>query len=236
MMAAVNQLGFRVPISSCFHATVLPMAGAALVLCGCAFGALLAHADDAVTPPLPLSTLDAPASETPRAAKLRRLTTGSMAKFRFRDEPVALADTALPTRAAGPRRLSSWRGKTLLVHFWATWCQPCREEIPRLDRMHRRLVGNSFETIAISLDADIADAERFLRALGVSGLPLGSDPKAETAAAMSALGLPTSILVDSWGRELGRIEGSVDWTSDDAVLLIKAMIAEAEGAGPSPQR
>lgn len=188
------------------------------------------------------SCADAPSARAPaaegavspsrRTLRLDRLAQGSMAKLRVADKQPLLPDVALTTADGGTRRLSDLRGRTLILHFWASWCAPCQTEIPEIARLEARLHDDTFALLAVSLDKSPAETQRFLASLGVASLPLARDPDGTSAAALGARGLPTSILIDPEGREIGRIEGSADWMSDDAILLLMAVLEDAR-AGAS---
>jgi thiol-disulfide isomerase/thioredoxin len=182
----------------------------------------------ALGPPDAVRAGDTTAPDIPdRSLRAARLAQGTMSKFRFMSAPVPLADIAIGTSDGGSRPLSSWRGKVLLLHFWASWCAPCREEIPRLARLTKRLGDARFEVFAVSLDKSDGDVGSFLASLGVTGLPLGRDPLSTSAEALGAARLPISILIDGAGREIGRLEGSADWLSDDALLLLMSVLSES---------
>lgn len=165
-------------------------------------------------------------------ARHARLAQGAMAKFRFAQRSNMVPDLELAL-AGGGRTLSSWRGQTLLLHFWASWCAPCRLEIPQIARLERRLGDPSFAVFTVSLDDTFEEASRFLDALGAAQLPHASDPRGKSVAArLGAAGLPTSILIGPDGREIGRLEGAAEWLSDDAILLLMAVLREQRQGVP----
>ncbi len=119
--------------------------------------------------------------------------------------------------------LEDFRGRTVLVNLWATWCAPCVEEMPALDRLDASIDDIPFEVVAISLDrGGAATVEPFLAEIGVEGLALYFDESGRTLGAVAARGLPTSILVDPQGREVGRLEGAAEWDRPEARALIEA--------------
>jgi thiol-disulfide isomerase/thioredoxin len=156
-----------------------------------------------------------------------RLTRGAMAKFRFLENPrsAPAVEFAMPSGQRVP--LSSLRGKLILINVWASWCPPCREEMPSLARLARLLDADAISVVTLSIDKQPADALRFLRAHDASSLPLYVDPEAKIAETLGAVGVPVSILIDAEGREIGRLRGSADWSSEEAVLLIRAVLRES---------
>jgi thiol-disulfide isomerase/thioredoxin len=160
-------------------------------------------------------------------AMLARLAVGPMAKFRFADVARPLPELRLVSIDGSRRSLADWQGRTVLLNVWASWCAPCRDEMPALQRLQTALAGDGLVVVTLSVDKAPADAARFLADLGLTALPLLVDPEREALAALSVSGAPTSILLDPFGRELGRVAGAVDWASPEAMLLVKAMIVKS---------
>jgi len=122
--------------------------------------------------------------------------------------------------------LADFRGKVVLLNIWATWCAPCREEMPALDRLQASLGGERFQVVALSVDQQGASiARRFYGEVGIKALPLYVDPSAKAAFVLDAAGLPASLLVDRAGREVGRHLGAVQWDSADVVEQLRRAIA-----------
>jgi len=139
--------------------------------------------------------------------------------------PLRLPDLAFEDGAGKPRKLSDWRGRTLLVNLWATWCVPCRKEMPALEVLQTRLGGPNFEVVAINIDTrDHEKPKNFLREANLTRLGYFSDQNAKVfqdlKAVGRALGMPTSVLVDGQGCEIGTISGPADWASDDAIMAM----------------
>lgn len=117
---------------------------------------------------------------------------------------------------------ADFRGKLLVVNLWATWCAPCVKEMPALDRLRQKLEGTNAMVLALSSDrGGIRQVEPFLKKHGVEGLGVWVDPKGAIPRAFSARGLPTTILVDWDGREIGRLEGDAEWDGEAALALIR---------------
>ena len=162
--------------------------------------------------------------------RLAPLAHGEVAALTMATTPLRLPDLTFDDAEGKPRKLSDWRGRTVLVNLWATWCVPCRKEMPALDRLQTRLGGKDFEVIAINIDTrDHEKPKNFLKEAGLTRLGYFSDEKAKVFQELKgigrALGMPTSVLVDSQGCEIATIAGPAEWDSDDAVKLITAATA-----------
>ncbi len=150
---------------------------------------------------------------------------GEMAAFVTRKPPEALPDVTFEDASGKTVSLSSFKGKTILLNLWATWCGPCREEMPALNRLQKELGSDKFEVVALSLDRGGYQASRkFLDDLQADDVKLYADPTAKQGMALRLIGMPTTILIDKDGREVGRLAGSAKWDSDDAKKLIEAAI------------
>ena len=161
------------------------------------------------------------------ARKLAPLAHGEVAALTMATAPLQLPDLAFEDASGRPKKLSDWRGRTVLVNLWATWCVPCRKEMPALEGLQTRLGGPNFEVVAINIDTrDPQKPKNFLKEAQLTRLGYFSDEKAKVfqdlKAVGRALGMPTSVLIDGQGCEIATIAGPADWDSDDAVKLITA--------------
>ncbi len=128
-----------------------------------------------------------------------------------------------------PLSLDAFRGRVTLVNLWATWCVPCREEMPALDKLQAKLGSKDFEVVAINVDtARLERAKDFLKEIAVANLAFYSDPKADVfyrlRTAGKVVGLPTTFLVGRDGCEIATMAGPADWSSEDAVAMIRAAL------------
>ena len=167
------------------------------------------------------------------ARKIAPLAQGEVAALTMATSPVKLPDLAFEDADGKPRKLSDWRGKTVLVNLWATWCVPCRKEMPALDSLQTKLGGKDFEVVAINIDTrDSEKPKAFLKDANLTRLGYFSDTKAKVFQDLKnvgkALGMPTSVLVDAQGCEIGNMAGPAEWASDDAIKLIKAAVQPAK--------
>ena len=167
-------------------------------------------------------------------SKLAPLAHGEVAALTMATTPLKLPDLAFEDADGKPKKLSDWRGRTVLVNLWATWCVPCRKEMPALDSLQAKLGGPDFEVVAVNIDTrDPEKPKNFLKDANLTRLGYFTDEKAKVFQDLKsigrALGMPTSVLVDGQGCEIATIAGPADWASDDAVKLISAAIKPARG-------
>ena len=131
--------------------------------------------------------------------------------------------------ASGRARSSAdFRGKLVLLNVWATWCAPCRAEMPTLDRLQAKLGGPGFEVVALSIDQQgSAVVRRFFDEIGVKSLRLYVDPSAQAGFKLASIGFPTTLLIDRSGREIGRHVGPAKWDAPEIVQALSHMIEVA---------
>jgi thiol-disulfide isomerase/thioredoxin len=163
----------------------------------------------------------APAAASPLAS----LNKGAMAALVARPQPVELPDFSVDA-AGTPKTLHDFAGKVVLLNIWATWCVPCREEMPALDKLEEKLGGKDFAVVAVNIDKGGAEkAAAFLKETGATHLPLYTDPTGKVFATLKAVGMPTTLVLDRKGREIARLVGPADWASPEALAVIQAAIA-----------
>jgi thiol-disulfide isomerase/thioredoxin len=127
------------------------------------------------------------------------------------------------------RSLADFRGKVVLLNIWATWCAPCREEMPALDRLQGELGGPGFQVVALSVDQEgSAIARRFFAEVGIKSLDFYIDRSARAAFTLDAAGLPATLLIDREGREIGRHLGAAKWDSPEIVEALRRRITRRE--------
>ena len=152
------------------------------------------------------------------------LSTGEMATFVFKPKPDAIADVAFVDGTGKDRRLSDWKGRVVLLNLWATWCVPCRKEMPALERLQIGLGSDAFEVVALAVDrTGAAGAKKFLADTKVERLGLYVDGTAKASSALKVIGLPTTILIGRDGLEIGRLVGPAEWDSEDAKRLLASV-------------
>ncbi|OLB72980.1 MAG: hypothetical protein AUI16_18855 [Alphaproteobacteria bacterium 13_2_20CM_2_64_7] len=195
------------------------MAGLAVGLAAVyGIGALQRNAADAAC---------APAVEL--AQRLAPLARGEVAAFAVTDRSLRLADLAFRDASGTQRHLADWRGRTVLLNLWATWCVPCRKEMPALDSLEGKLGGPAFEVVAVNIDTRDAEKPRaWLKEVGIGRLGYYADTSAKVFQDLKitgrAAGMPTTVLVDPAGCEIGTMSGPAEWASEDAVRLVTAAL------------
>lgn len=156
------------------------------------------------------------------------LRAGDMKKLAFHETAKPASTRAFETFDGAPVSLADYEGKWVLVNFWATWCAPCRKEMPALSELQAELGGERFDVVTIASGRNPKPAmKKFFDEIDVSNLPLHRDPKQMLARDMAVLGLPITVLLNPEGEEVARLRGDADWASDDAIAVLRAAI-EAE--------
>ncbi|MEG9883088.1 MAG: redoxin domain-containing protein [Hyphomicrobiales bacterium] len=157
---------------------------------------------------------------------------GTMGAFIVNAAPYPLPDIAFFDGDGKPRTLKEWRGRVVLLNLWASWCSPCRSEMPALAKLQARLGSRDFEVLAISFDRKGIETSRpFLHGISVRNLALYEDRSGKILDSLNAPGLPTTLLVDREGRELGRLVGPASWDSQQAMALIEWALNPRKSAG-----
>ncbi|MFU1478747.1 TlpA family protein disulfide reductase [Roseovarius sp. C7] len=158
---------------------------------------------------------------------MQGLLDGSMKKLTFHSAAKPVPDAAFLTEEGGEATLADYQGKYLLVNFWATWCAPCRKEMPMLAALQSDYGGEDFEVLTIATGRNPPPAMKaFFAEIGVDNLPLHRDPKQVVSRAMGVAGLPVSVLIDPQGREIARMLGDAEWDSPSARAMLEALITK----------
>ncbi|HQU68489.1 MAG TPA: TlpA disulfide reductase family protein [Albidovulum sp.] len=161
------------------------------------------------------------------AADIAGLREGSMLKLAVHEAPVEVPATSFTDAEGAEHGFADWKGKVVLVNFWATWCAPCRKELPALDALNRDLGGDDFAVVTIATGRNPQPAiTRLFDEVGVKTLPVYLDPKLQLSREMGVLGLPVSILLNREGQEVARMSGDAEWDSDSARAIVAALVAE----------
>jgi thiol-disulfide isomerase/thioredoxin len=169
------------------------------------------------------------AANAAQRAAVDRAAKGEVAALAVAKQPKPVTPLAFNGPEGQQETLDAYKGRVVLLNLWATWCAPCRQEMPALDRLEAKLGGPDFQVVAVNIDTTRLDKPKaFLNDVGVKALPFYSDPKADVfyrlKQAGKVVGLPTTILIDRNGCEIGILAGPALWDSPDGVALIEAAV------------
>jgi thiol-disulfide isomerase/thioredoxin len=161
------------------------------------------------------------------AADISPLLVGNMQGLIVHAAPSVLPEAALMDMADGPQDLAQYRGRWAVVNFWATWCAPCRAEMPSIGRLAAMRPDLAVVPIATGRNL-VPQITRFVTEVGVENLPHLRDPKMALASQIGILGLPVTIIVDPQGREVARMIGDAEWDSAEALAVLDALTAPTQ--------
>ncbi len=161
------------------------------------------------------------------AEHLKPLVHGEIAALALASTPRPMPELTFAGPDGKMVKLSDFRGRDILLNLWATWCIPCRKEMPALDRLEAERGGPDFQVVAINIDTARLDRPKaFLKEIGVKNLTFYADSKADVFETLKqdgkVLGLPTTILVGKDGCAIGTMAGPAEWDSKEALALIDA--------------
>jgi len=166
---------------------------------------------------------------TDLAKRVAPLIHGEIAALKAADAPLRLPDLKFRDGEGREMSLAGWRGRTVLVNLWATWCIPCREEMPALDALQAKLGSDDFQVVAINIDTRNTDKPRqWLKDNGIHTLGYYADHSAavfqDLKAIGRAFGMPTTVLVDPQGCEIASLAGPAEWAGGDALAFLQAVL------------
>lgn len=159
------------------------------------------------------------------AGSLDGLLNGDMKKLAVQETPVDLPQTVVLDMTDGPHSLDEFKGKWVVLNFWATWCAPCRHEMPSLDRLQAAMPEIAVVPLAAGRNAP-EQIDKFFKEAEVKNLTVWRDPKMELARAMGVVGLPVTLILNPEGQEVARLIGDAEWDTPDALAVMKALAAE----------
>jgi thiol-disulfide isomerase/thioredoxin len=163
------------------------------------------------------------------ARRMAPLARGDVAAVAVTNAPRTQPARAVKAAAGTEKTLAAWRGRTVLFNLWATWCVPCRKEMPALDMLQAKLGSPAFEVVSVNIDTrDAGKPKAWLNEIGVNRLAYYADNTAKVfqdlKAVGKAFGMPTTLIVDPNGCELAYLAGPAEWASEDAVRLVRAAL------------
>ena len=160
------------------------------------------------------------------AAGLEELRDGDMRKLTLHAAPIALAEVPFEAEDGSEMTLAAYEGKVVVLNFWATWCAPCRKEMPTLSALQADMGGDDLAVVTIATGRNPPPAMAgFFAEIGVDNLPLHRDPRQALARTLGVLGLPVTLILDRGGNEIARLQGDADWNSDSAQTILAAIVA-----------
>ncbi|NSX53843.1 TlpA family protein disulfide reductase [Parasulfitobacter algicola] len=158
-------------------------------------------------------------------AELEALREGTMKKLMFHSAPADVSTTGFVTKDGGEKTLADYQGKYVVLNFWATWCAPCRKEMPMLSELQTEFGGDDFAVVTLATGRNSPmGISKFFGEIGVNNLPEYRDPKQAVARDMAVLGLPITVILDPNGQEIARMRGDADWNSNSAKAIIAALL------------
>ncbi len=160
----------------------------------------------------------------PVVADVAALRDGDMKKLALHDAPVTIPEAVLLDAEDGEHSLAEYKGKWVVLNFWATWCAPCRHEMPSLDRLQVAMPGLAVVPVATGRNA-VEGINRFFEEAKITSLPILRDPKSELARGMGVMGLPVTVILNPGGQEVARLIGDAEWDSDSAKAILSALMA-----------
>lgn len=173
-----------------------------------------------------------PLDEAGRAG-LRELAQGPMARLAVHPETRPFWEKGFASESGEAMDLTAFRGRVTLLNFWATWCPPCRAEMPALDALEGELGGPDFHVAPLSVDrGGAAKSRAFYDEISVKNLPLYLDPRSTLAKEFAVLALPVTVILDRDGREVARLTGDADWHSPEALAVMRHLIAATAATTP----
>jgi thiol-disulfide isomerase/thioredoxin len=171
---------------------------------------------------------DCPADSAKLAARLVPFAKGELAALQLSSEPRRAIQVAFERDGGAKLTVADFKGRPILLNLWATWCIPCRAEMPALDRLQAAKGGPGFEVVAVNVDtARLERRAAFLDSVGVKSLTRYADPSGDAFETLhkdgKALGLPVTLVIDKDGCEVGAVEGGAKWDSAEARALVETL-------------
>jgi thiol-disulfide isomerase/thioredoxin len=146
--------------------------------------------------------------------------------FPLLDAPIPVPEITFTGNDGTLRTLADYRGTVVLLNIWATWCVPCRTEMPTLDRLQGALGGSGFEVVALSIDRGGPEVvKKFFGEIGIQHLNVDVDLSGQAAFSLAVIGLPATLLIDRNGMEIGRLVGPAEWDAPEIIAFLNSVIS-----------
>ena len=158
-------------------------------------------------------------------ATAEALRKGDMRKLIFHSAPLETTDAVFTSETGEEMTLADFEGKLIVLNFWATWCAPCRHEMPHLSALQSQMGGDDFEVVTVATGRNpIAGMQRFFEEIEVENLPLHTDARQELSRNLGVLGLPATLIIGPDGKEIARMMGDADWSDQNAIAILEALM------------
>ena len=158
-------------------------------------------------------------------SELENLREGDMRKLMFHDAPWDGSDAVFTSEDGAEMTLAAYEGQYVVLNFWATWCAPCRKEMPHLSALQTEMGGDQMQVVTVATGRNPRPAmERFFAEIEVDNLPLHTDERQSLSRSLGVLGLPATLIIGPDGMEIARMSGEADWSSDSAMAIMQALI------------
>lgn len=158
-------------------------------------------------------------------ATLQALREGDMKKLNFHSNPVPVSAQSYEKVDGSQGALSDYKGQVVLLNFWATWCAPCRHEMPMLSELQSELGGDQFSVVTLATGRNPLPAiNKFFGEINIDNLPKHRDPQQRLGREMGIFGLPITVVLNREGQEIARLQGDADWSSDSAKAILRTLV------------
>ena len=158
-------------------------------------------------------------------AALEALREGDMRKLTFHSEPMPGSEVVFMSEDGTDMTLADYEGKYVVLNFWATWCAPCRKEMPHLEALQTQMGGDDLSVVTVATGRNPRPGiDAFFDDIGVENLPKHTDERQNLARSLGVLGLPVTLILDPHGNEIARLQGDADWASDSAKAILTALV------------
>ncbi|WP_169567001.1 TlpA family protein disulfide reductase [Sneathiella limimaris] len=166
-------------------------------------------------------------TSTAFSANLKDLAVGEMKNIVISSDPEPIAEFSFVDAEGKTHQISDFQGKTILLNFWATWCGPCKEEMPSIDRLQGEMGSDEFEVLTVSHDLQgIERVVKFFKALKIENLTPYNDKTIKSGRVTGVFGLPATLILNAEGEEVARMVGPAEWDSEEAKEFLKAVMAQ----------